>query len=165
MRMNKIIFQIRKCMPVLLAVGCWLALCGCVYDVPITEKATRKVDAQFLGNWTSQDGKVKMKVSQYDDNNYVVIYDGELYHAWSSDVEGSPFFSVKNLDTTDAGSYGKFYYSVWKLAADGSLHARGVNDKIVPDATKYSTSVRNLLEANLQNPDLLGDEAVFVKDK
>jgi len=139
MRMNKIIFQIRKCMPVLLAVGCWLALCGCVYDVPITEKATRKVDAQFLGNWTSQDGKVKMKVSQY--------------------------FSVKNLDTTDAGSYGKFYYSVWKLAADGSLHARGVNDKIVPDATKDSTSVRNLLEANLQNPDLLGDEAVFVKDK
>jgi len=157
--------QFRKFTPLWLAVGCWLALCGCVYDVPITEKPTRKVDAQFLGNWTSHDGKTKMKVSQYDDYNYVVIYDGELCHAWSSDVAGTQFFSVKNLDPTDAGSYGKFYYSVWKLASDGTLHARGVNDKIVPDATKDSPSVRKLLKANLQNPDLLGDEAVFVKDK
>ena len=163
--MNLVKPLIRKFTPLLLAVGCWLALCGCVYDVPITEKPTRTLDAQFLGNWTSQDGKTKMKVSQYDEYNYVVIYDGDLFRAWSSDVGGTPFFSVKNLDTTDAGSYGKFYYSVWKVAADGTLHARLVNDKIVPDATKDSASVRQLLKANLQNPDLLGDESVFVKDK
>ena len=164
--MNDLKPLFRKSTPLLLAVGCWLALCGCVYDVPITEKPTRTLDAQFLGNWTSQDGKTKMKVSQYDEYNYVVIYDGDLFRAWSSDVGGTPFFSVKNLDSTDAGSYGKFYYSVWKLAGDGTLHARLVNDKIVPDATKDSASVRQLLKANLQNPDLLaGDEAVFVRDK
>ena len=152
-------------MPLLLAVSCWLALCGCVYDVPITEQPTRKVDPQFLGNWTSQDGKTKMKVSQYDEYNYLVIYDGNLCRAWSSDVGGTPFFSVKNLDTTDAGSCGKFYYSVWKIAADGTLRARLVNDKVVLDATKDSAGVRRLLKANLQNPDLVGDEGVFVKDK
>jgi len=163
--MRKPILVIRRFTPVLLAMGCWLALCGCVYDVPITEQPTRKVDAQFLGNWTSQDGKTKMKVSQYDEYNYVLIFNGDLFRAWSSDVGGTPFFSVKNQDTTDAGSYGKFYYSVWKLADDGTLHARLVNDKLVPDTTKDSASVRKLLKANLQNPELLGDESVFVKDK
>lgn len=157
--------QIRKFTPVLLAVGCWLALCGCVYDVPITEKPTTPVNAQFLGNWTSQDGKTKMKVSQYDEYNYVVSFNGDLFRAWSSEVAGTPFFSVKNLDSTDTSSYLKFYYSVWKLGADGALHARTVNDKIVPDATKDSASVRSLLKANLQNPDLLGEDGVFVKDK
>jgi hypothetical protein len=145
-------------------VVCWLTLCGCVYDSPITAKPTRKADAGFLGNWTSQDGKVKMKVGKYDEDNYVLIYDGQLYHAWASDVEGMPFFSVQSLDSTEDGAY-KFTYSSWKLADDGTLHGRIVNDKIVPDDTKGSAAVQKLLKANLKNPDLLGEEIVFVKDK
>ncbi len=157
--------QLRKITPFLLALCGWLALCGCVYDVPITEKPTAPVNAQFLGNWTTPDGKTKMKVSRYDADNYVLIYDGELYHAWSSDVAGMPFFTVQSLDATDTNAFGKYTYFVWRLAADGTLHGRAVNDKIVPDATKDSAAVRQLLADNLQNTNLLGEEGVFVKDK
>ena len=162
--MNIIRSMLRKFKPGLLVAGCWLALCGCVYNVPITAKPTRQVDTALLGNWTSQDGKEKMKVGKYDDFNYVLIYDGELYHAWHSDVAGTPFFTVEGVDTNQGGT-NQYSYSSWKLAADGTLHGRGVNDKVIPDATKDSATVRKLLKENLKNPDLFGDEIVLVKDK
>ena len=56
----------------LLAAACWLAASGCVYDVPITAKPTRQIDARLLGNWTSTDGKSKLKVVKLDNYNYVV---------------------------------------------------------------------------------------------
>ena len=165
MKINQ--FMARALTPMVLAVGCWLAFGGCIYDVPITEKPTRKVDPHFLGHWTSQDGKDKMTVSQYDDNHYVVAYDGDLYRAWSSDVAGTPFFSIQTLDTTGTGTNGqeKFVYQVWQLASDGTLHGRSVQDKIIPQDIKSSSAVRKLLEKNLKNLELLGDDGVFVKDK
>ena len=139
----------------LLAVVCWAAFCGCIYDSPITARPTRKVDEKFLGNWTSQDGKVKMMVARYDASNYVVLYDGELYHAWHSDVAGTPFLTVQLLDSTEPANAYKFTYSTWTLADDGTLHGRGVNDQIIPDATKGSASVQKLLKQN-------GSSAKFV---
>ena len=144
---------------------CGLCVCGCFHDCPITEHPTRKVNEQFLGRWTSQDGKDKLTVGKYDAENYVVVYDGDLYHAWESDVDGVPFFSVQSLDPTQANGVYKYVYFVWRLAEDGTLRGRAVNDKIVPDATKGYASVQRLLKTNLTRTDLLGDEGVFVKDK
>ena len=162
--MNSKAFAGRKFIPLVIAATAWLALSGCVYDVPITPKPTAKVDARLLGNWTSQDGKTKMQVAKFDDSNYVLLYDGQLYRAWESDVAGTPFFSVENLDSTKTDDAYKFAYTSWKIAADGTLHGRSVNDKIVPDSTTSSAAVRKLLKDNLKNPDLLGDEVVFVRD-
>ena len=61
-----------------------------------------------------------------------------------------------------------YHPAAWRhpdVPADGTLHGRAVNDKIVPDATKDSAAVRQLLADNLQNTNLLGEEGVFVKDK
>jgi len=141
--------------------ACCFVISGCIYDVPITAKATRKVDARLLGNWTSKDGKDKMKVVKLDDSNYIVSCNGDLYRAYHSDVADTPFVSVQKLES-DKPQYG---YWTWKLSDDGTLSLRNVSDKVVPDDTKDSASVQKLLKENLKNPALFGDETQMTKDK
>jgi hypothetical protein len=40
---------------------CVLAFNACEYEVPITPGPTQKVQERLLGDWTSTDGKEKMK--------------------------------------------------------------------------------------------------------
>ena len=143
------------------AAACCLVISGCIYDVPITPKATRKVDARLLGNWTSKDGKSKMKVVKLDDSNYIVSADGDLYRAYHSDVADTPFVSVQKLESDKP----KYAYWTWKLSGDGTLSLRNVNDKVVPDDTKDSASVQKLLKKNLKNPALFMDEVQMTRDK
>jgi len=103
-----------------------------------------------------------MKVVKLDDYNYVVSMNGEdLYRVYHSEVAHAPFITVQVLDLATP----KYCYYTWHLADDGTLHARIVNDKIVPDDTKDSSTVRKLIKANIQNPSLFGDEIQFTKDK
>jgi hypothetical protein len=159
--MNRDRLIARKITLGIIAAVCWSVLGGCEYEVPITAKPTRKVDERLLGNWTSKDGKDKMKVVRLNDSNYIVCYNGDLFRAYHSDVAKTPFVSVQNLDSAKP----KYAYLAWKLTDDGTLHLRNVNDKVIPDETKTSASVRKLLEKNLQNPKLLEDEGEFTKDK
>jgi hypothetical protein len=147
------------------AVAC-LLFNSCEYEVPITEKPTRKIDEKLLGDWEAKDdsdGKtVKMKVVKLDDANYIVSFDEHLYRVYHSDVGKTPFVSVQDL-----GSDSKPYsYSVWKLTEDGALVGRSVSDKVVPDATKDSATVQKLLKQNLDNPELFEkNEMRFTKVK
>jgi hypothetical protein len=141
-------------------------ICGsCQYEVPITAKPTRKIDERFLGNWISKDEKsgeiVRMKVAKLDDDSYVVFFDKDLYRAYHSDVAGTPFVSVQDLDSKER----KYSYSEWKLNDDGTLVGRAVNDKVVPDETKDPAAVQKLLEKNLKNPELLQEPMKFTKEK
>ena len=65
---------------------CILGFRACEYDVPITPSPTQKVQERLLGDWTSADGKEKMKVRKLDDSVYIVYYDGDLFRAYHSDV-------------------------------------------------------------------------------
>jgi hypothetical protein len=141
--------------------ACCFVVSGCVYDVPITAKPTHKVDTRLLGDWTSKDGKDKLKVVKLDDFNYIVYSDGDLYRAYHSDMADTPFVSVQKLESEKP----QYAYWTWKLSNDGTLSLRNVNDKIVPDNTKDSASVRKLLKENLHNPALFGDETQMTKDK
>jgi hypothetical protein len=135
---------------------------ACVYEVPVTLNPTRKVEERLLGNWTSSDGKEHMNVRRLDENRYVVYYDGDLFRAYHSDVGGTPFASVQDLNSNDR----KYAYVVWKLSDDGNnLTLRNVNDKVVPKESKDSAAVAMLLEKNARNPDLLGEEIQFRKVK
>ncbi|MGA3086403.1 MAG: hypothetical protein ABSE95_16680 [Thermodesulfobacteriota bacterium] len=140
--------------------ACCFVISSCVYHVPITSKATRKVDTRLLGNWTSKDGKTKMKVVKLDDSTYKVSSNGD-YLVYHSDVAGTAFVSVKKLKSNKP----EYYYWIWKLSDDGTLILRNVNDKVVPDNTKDSASVQELLKKNLQNPALFGNEIRMTKDK
>jgi len=145
----------------IVAAACCLVISGCIYNVPITSKATRKIDARLLGNWTSKDGKSKLKVVKLDDSNYIVSTDGDLYRAYHSDVADTPFVSVQQLESDKP----QYAYWTWKLSDAGTLSLRNVNDKVVPDDTKDSASVQKLLKQNLKNPALFGDELQMTKDK
>jgi hypothetical protein len=158
--MNRLALTAQLTRAIIVAVCCLIVI-GCAYDVPITGKATRKVDARLVGNWTTRDGKSKMKVVKLDDSSYIVDTDGEIYRAWHSDVDGTPFVSVQILDSDKP----QYAYWTWKLSDDGTLSLRNVNDKIVPDETKDSAGVRKLLKANLKNPALFGEETQMTKDK
>ncbi|MCU0785805.1 MAG: hypothetical protein MUF81_17530 [Verrucomicrobia bacterium] len=159
--MNRVRLIAKKLTLGIVVAACCFVISGCIYDVPITAKATRKVDARLLGNWTSKDGKVKMKVVKLDDSNYIVSCDGDLYRAYYSDVADTPFVSVQKLESDKP----QYAYWTWKLSGDGTLSLRNVSDKLVPDDIKDSASVQKLLKQNLQNPALFGDEIQMTKNK
>ena len=117
---------------------------------------------QLLGNWVSLDGKEDMRVRRFDDSTYVVYYDGDLFRVYHSDVEETPFTSVQDLNSNDR----KYAYVVWKLSDDGKrLSLRSVNQKVIPKETRDSATVAALLAKNAHNPDLLGEEIEFRKEK
>ncbi|HEY4271236.1 MAG TPA: hypothetical protein VGM65_04465 [Candidatus Udaeobacter sp.] len=141
---------------------CILAFNACQYEVPITQSPTRKVQEQLLGNWVSLDGKEDMRVRRLDDSTYVVYYDGDLFRVYHSDVGETPFTSVQDLNSNDR----KYAYVVWKLSDDGKrLSLRSVNQKVIPKETRDSATVAELLAKNAHNPDLLGEEIEFRKEK
>ncbi len=115
----------------------------------------------MLGDWTSTDGKEKMKVRKLDDSIYIVYYDGDLFRAYHSDIAETPFVSVQDLNSNDR----KYAYVVWKLSDDGkTLSLRSVN-KLIPKETKDSATVAALLTKNVRNPELFGEEIEFSKEK
>jgi hypothetical protein len=141
---------------------CILAFSACEYDVPITPSPTQKVQGRLLGDWTSTDGKEKMKVRKLDDSVYIVYYDGDLFRAYHSDIAETPFASVQDLNSNDR----KYAYVVWKLSDDGKhLSLRSVNRKVIPKETRDSAAVSALLTKNAHNPELFGEAIEFVREK
>ena len=139
-----------------------LAIGACEYEVPITPGPTRNVQERLLGNWTSLDGKEKMKVRRLDDSIYIVYYDGDLFRAYHSDVAETPLVSVQDINSNDR----KYAYVVWKLSDDGKhLSLRNVSDKVIPKETRDSAMVVALLTKNARNPELFGEEIEFNKEK
>ena len=139
-----------------------LAFTACNYDVPITLAPTRNVEQRLLGNWISLDGKENMSVRRFDDNTYVVYYDGDFFRVYHSDVAKTPFATVQDLNSSDR----KYAYIFWKLSDDGkNLKLRSVNDKIVPKETKDRATVVALLTKNASNPELFGAEIELRKEK
>ena len=139
-----------------------LAFSACEYEVPITPSPTQKVQEQLLGDWTSTDGKEKMKVRKLDDSVYIVYYDGDLFRAYHSDVAETPFASVQDLNSNDR----KYAYVTWKLSDDGKrLSLRNVNNKVIPKETKDSVAVSALFTKNARNPELFGEAIEFTREK
>lgn len=146
----------------LAAAVCWFVFSGCEYDVPITSKPTGKVDERLLGDWTSKDGKDRMKVRKYDDFFFIVSFNGDLFRACHSDVAKTAFVSVQEIDSGER----KYAYFTWKLSEDGKLLGlRAVRDEVVPKETKDSAAIQKLIEKNLQNPKLFEDEGQFTREK
>src|SRR5437763_7341695 len=120
---------------------CILAFSACKYEVPITPSPTQKVQERLLGDWTSTDGKEKMKVRKLDDSVYIVYYDGDLFRAYHSDIGETPFVSVQDLNSNDR----KYAYVFCNLSDDRKhLSLRSVT-KLIPKSTKDSAQVAALL--------------------
>jgi hypothetical protein len=103
-----------------------------------------------------------MKVRKFDDSNYIVSYDGDLYRAHHSDVGKTAFVSAQEIDSASR----KYVYLAYKLSDDGQqLHLQAVEEKVIPKETKDSLSVQKLLRKNLHNSKLFGDEGHYVREK
>ena len=160
--MSRLRSIIRKFTAGIIAVACFFSLSGCEYEVPLTAKPTRNVDEKLLGDWISTDGKEKMKVRRLDDSIYIVSYNGDLFRAFHSEVAKTSFVSVQDIDSPDR----KYAYFRWKLSDDGKrLGLRLVNNKVISNDNKDSETIQKLVEKNFQNPELLGDETQFSKEK
>ena len=106
--------------------------------------------------------KEKLKLRRFDDSIYIVYYDGDLFRAYHSDVAETPFASVQDINSNDR----KYAFAVWKLSDDGKrLSLRNVSDKVIPTDSKDSATVVALLKKNVHNPDLLGEEIEFRREK
>ena len=139
-----------------------LTLTACQYDIPITSAPTRKVQEPLLGDWTSADGKEKLKLRSLDGSIYIVYYDGDLFRAYHSDIAETPFVTVQDLNSNDR----KYAYVIWKLSDNGkNLRLRNVNDKVVPKEIRDSAGVVALLTRNAGNPQLFGEEIEFQKER
>jgi hypothetical protein len=120
------------------------------------------VQERLLGDWTSTDGKEKLKLRSLDDSVYIVYYDGDLFRAYHSDVAETPFATVQDLNSSDR----KYAYVVWKLQNDGkNLSLRSVSEKVIPKGSKDSATIVALLTKNAGNPELFGEEIEFRKEK
>jgi hypothetical protein len=152
---RRVVFGVVVCL-------CILAFSACEYESPITSSPTRKVEERLLGDWTSADGKEKLKLRRLDDGIYIVYYDGDLFRAYHSDVADTPFASVQDINSNDR----KYAFVVWKLSDDGKhLSLRNVSDKVIPKETKDSAAIVALLKKNARNPDLFGEEIEFSREK
>lgn len=167
-------FRLRSLSPALsllskgLLAAVLLGLTACTYDFPLTDQPTQNLDPRLLGDWVSydpDDQQVRpLHVRRFDANIYVVAFDGDLYRVSHSDLAGTAFVSVQNLQAGD--DYGKFTYCVWTLSADGQqLTLRTVQSRVVSGDRKDAASVRKLITANLTNPALLGEPIVFTPKK
>lgn len=141
---------------------CAVVFGACQYEVPITSSPTRKVEEHLLGNWTTPDGKEKMKVRRLDDSIYIVYYDGDLFRAYHSDLAETPFVSVQDINSSER----KYAYIIWKLSGDGTgLELRSVSSKVIPKETRDPAKIRELLKRNLKNPEVFGEAIQFKREK
>ncbi|MBI2515455.1 MAG: hypothetical protein HYV95_00940 [Opitutae bacterium] len=141
-----------------------LLLSGCDFDFPLTAKPTRPVDERLLGNWTCQEDKdqkpEQMNVRKLDDSTYIVSYNGDLYRAQHSDLDGFALLSVQDLNPVP----GRYVYVQYQLSTEGTrLALRTVNAKLVLAAAKDQAGVEQFVRQNADNPKLLGDEGIFNK--
>jgi hypothetical protein len=138
-----------------------LTACG-QYSAPITEQATRKINATLIGDWASADRKVRIKIRELNETAYVVTYNGILFKAFHSDFSGVSFVSVQELETPERS----FTYLAYRTSDDGQkLYLRLVNKEVIPDDVQTASAVRLLLRDNLQNPALFHTEQTFIKEQ
>jgi hypothetical protein len=137
--------------------ACSLALLSCHY-APRSHPSRRAADARLAGTWTmiAPEKDEKMDIRLYDDLNYVVSYNGDLYRAFHSDVAGLRLMSVQNLNDRER----KWVFLEWKLDGD-RLTIRAVRTEIVPAGERES--LVKTIEANRDNPKLFGEAAVYAR--
>lgn len=144
--------------------ACVLGLIACDYDVPVTATPTRHVDVRLLGDWTLVSPKKSehMKIRRYDESNYVVSYDGDLYRAHHSDLAGLPLVSVQWID----GDERNYAYFSWRLSDDANrLTIRTIRASVIPKDTKDTGTIAKLIERNRDNPELFEESHEYTRDR
>lgn len=140
-----------------------VAFPGCIFEVPITVTPTRKVDERLPGNWSGPKAGEKMNVRKLDDSGYIISFEGELFRAFHTDLDGVPYVSVQDLNHKER----KYWYVDYRLSDDGQrLTLRAVNTDVIPAGTQAVADVQALLRQQADHRELFIEERFeFTKEK
>jgi hypothetical protein len=141
-----------------------LVLSGCIYDAPITEKPTGKIDERLLGDWVEKDDSTRhLLVCKLNEKEYVIHYAG-MFRAFFSDVDGKRFVNLQNIEPAEDAKR-KYAFAAYELKNAGTLVVRTVNTEVILENLHSSAEIAASIGRNLKNPKLFNEDAgVFVRE-
>ena len=142
-----------------------LLLSSCIYDAPLTDTPTRKIDERLIGDWVSVEEKPSVvQVRKFDDTNFVLIDGRNIYRMFHSDFEGINFLSLQNLDT-NGSSARKFAFIDYRFEQPDRVRARAINKNVVPDTLRTSSALQQTVRDHLKDAQLFNKEEIVYTRK
>ncbi len=140
-----------------------LLLASCIYEAPLTESPTRKIDERLIGDWVSVEEKPsQIQIRKFDDSNFVLIDGTQVYRVFHSDFGGLNFLSVQNLDS--GGTYArKFAFIDYRFEEPDRVRVRAINKDVVPDSLRTTSDLQKIIRAHLKDPQLFNKEDIVYK--
>lgn len=130
---------------------------GCEFEAPLSAKPEAPVDERLLGRWVAPDGWAK--VSRYDAENYILVYNGTVYRAWHSRVAGQDFLTLRNLE----GAAPRHHFLLKRRVSDRRVDVSFVREELVPRHERDPEALRRAVAAGWGQPDLLGQAVPFTR--
>jgi hypothetical protein len=142
----------------------FLLLGSCIYEAPLTESPTRKIDDRLIGDWVSAEEKPSViQIRKFDDSNFILIDGGNVYRVFHSDFEGVHFLSLQNLET-NGSSARKFAFLDYRFEQPNRVRARAVNKDVVPETLRTTPELQKSVRDHLKDPQLFNkDEIVYTR--
>ncbi|MFZ9747516.1 MAG: hypothetical protein ACO3G4_12885 [Opitutaceae bacterium] len=145
--------RLRRRLPALLL---FLAA-GCEFEGPLSPRPEAPVEERLLGRWVTPDGWVK--VTRYDAEHYVMVYNGTVYRAWHSRVAGQDFLTLRNLE----GPAPRHHFLHWRRVSDRRIDVSFVREDLVPRHERDPEVLRRAVAAGWGQPDLLAPAVPFIR--
>ena len=142
-----------------------LLLSSCIYDAPLTESPTRKIDERLIGDWVSVEEKPSViQIRKFDDRNFVLIDGGNVYRMFHSDLEGINFLSLQNLET-NGDSARKFAFIDYRFEQPDRVRARAINKSVIPDSLRTTSVLQQSVRDHLKDAQLFNKEEIVYTRK
>jgi len=130
---------------------------GCEFEAPLSPRPEAPVDDRLLGRWVAPEGWAK--VTRYDAENYILVYNGTVFRAWHSRVAGQDFLTLRNLE----GAAPRHHFLHCRRVSDRRIDVSFVREELVPRHERDSEALRRAVAAGWGQPDLLGQAIPFTQ--
>lgn len=122
-----------------------LLVSGCMFEAPIADEPSRKVDPNVLGVWLGADGETRITVSASDDFHYHIHFEPRYdetvsmppmaFKGHHTAIHGIDVVNLK-LTTVDAKDAKELAQRPWlfctvEVVDESTVHVRLINDKFV----------------------------------
>jgi hypothetical protein len=143
----------------------FLLLGGCIYDAPLTESPTRKIDERLIGDWVSVEEKPDtIQIRKFDDSNFILIDGANIYRVFHSDFENISFLSVQNLDSSGSSAR-RFAFIDYQFEQPNRVRARAINKDVISESLRTTAEIQKNLREHLQDKHLFNKEEIVYTRK
>ena len=142
-----------------------LLLSSCIYDAPLTDAPTRKIDERLIGDWVSVEGKPSViQIRKFDDIDLVLIDGRNIYRMFHPDFDGINFLSLQNLDSQWQFRAEICFYRLSFRTTD-RVRARAINKSVIPDTLRTSSALQQTVRDHLEDAQLFNKEEIVYTRK